>query len=122
MARTHRNWNYRLAVTLRDSEFQPADVFGKGFDPGAVPGIDSDLAARVDALLGDGASATFEADELRQKCVWTPLWAYGVGSHLQSMPAHAISASRNFRSASFRRSWDFSAPAAAPSSPASPYK
>lgn len=71
MARTHRNWNCRLAVTLRDSELQPADVFGKGFDPGAVLGVDSELAARIDALLGDGASATLEADELRQKCVWT---------------------------------------------------
>lgn len=78
MARTHRNWNYRLAVTLRDSELQPADVFGKGFDSGAVPGVDSELVSRIDALLGDGASATLEADELRQKGVW-PVTIVGDG-------------------------------------------
>lgn len=67
---TAKMW-HRFAVALRDSELQPADVFGNAFDPGAVPGVDSELAARIDALLGDGASATLEADELRQKGVWT---------------------------------------------------
>ena len=67
---TAKMW-HRFAVVLGDSEPRPADVLGQAFDPGAVPGVDSELAARVDALLGGGASATLEADELRQKGTWT---------------------------------------------------
>jgi predicted Rossmann fold nucleotide-binding protein DprA/Smf involved in DNA uptake len=65
-----KKW-HQLANALRDRGQSPADIFSRSFDPRLVPGVDSDMADRIDALLGDGASATLEADDLSQKGIWT---------------------------------------------------
>ncbi|MEA1904127.1 MAG: DNA-processing protein DprA [Actinomycetota bacterium] len=49
----------------------PADVFSHAFDPGGVPGVDPELAARIETLLADGAAATLEVEDLSRKGIWT---------------------------------------------------
>ncbi|MFV1963482.1 MAG: DNA-processing protein DprA, partial [Acidimicrobiia bacterium] len=67
---TAKKW-HQLANALRDWGRSPADVFSHGFDPSDVPGVDPELAARIETLLSDGAAATLEVDELGRKGIWT---------------------------------------------------
>jgi predicted Rossmann fold nucleotide-binding protein DprA/Smf involved in DNA uptake len=67
---TAKMW-HQLANALKDWGRSPADVFSHGFDPQEVPGVDPELATRIEALLGDGASATLEAEDLSRKGIWT---------------------------------------------------
>ncbi len=67
---TAKMW-HQLANALRDGGRSPADIFSQSFDPHEVPGIDPELAVRIKALLGDGASATLEAEDLSRKGIWT---------------------------------------------------
>lgn len=67
---TAKMWHL-LANALADSGRRPADVFDRSFDPGKVAGVDADMASRIEALLGDAASATLEAEELGRKGIWT---------------------------------------------------
>ena len=67
---TAKKW-HQLANGLRDGGQSPGDIFSRSFDPQEVPGVDPELAARIEALLDDGASATLEAEELSRKGIWT---------------------------------------------------
>jgi len=62
---------HQFANALKDLGRSPADVFSHGFDPSGVPGVDPELAARIETLLKDGASTTLEVDELSRKGIWT---------------------------------------------------
>ena len=66
---TAKKW-HQLANALKDWGRSPADVFSHGFDPQEVPGVDPELAARIETLLADGASATLEAEDLSRKGIW----------------------------------------------------
>lgn len=67
---TAKKW-HQLANALRDGGRNPADIFSQSFDPHEVPGVDPEVAVRIEALLDDGASATLEAEELSLKGIWT---------------------------------------------------
>jgi len=67
---TAKMW-HQFANALRDGGRSPADIFSQSFDPHEVPGVDPELATRIEALLGDGASATLEVEELSRKGIWT---------------------------------------------------
>ncbi len=66
---TAKMW-HRLAASLEASGHRPAEVFDHAFDPGAVAGVDGDMAARIESLLGDAASAALEAEELSRRGIW----------------------------------------------------
>ncbi len=67
---TAKMW-HRLAASLEADGRRPAEVFDHAFDPAAVAGVDDDMANRIEALLGDAASAALEAEELSRKGIWT---------------------------------------------------
>ncbi len=67
---TAKMW-HRLAASLEADGRRPAEVFDHAFDPAAVAGVDDDMANRIEALLGDAASAPLEAEELSRKGIWT---------------------------------------------------
>lgn len=116
---TAKMW-HQLANALTNWGRHPSDVFSNNFDPGAVPGIDHELAARIATLLKDGASTTLEADELSRKGIWTvtivdetyprslvdrlgdqaPPVLFGCGDpHLMSTPGIGVVGSRNIHQA-----------------------
>lgn len=59
-----------LSAALRSADRRPADLFDRGLALGEIPGVASDLAERVGALLSDAAATTLEADELSRKGIW----------------------------------------------------
>lgn len=67
---TAKGW-HQLANALKDGGRNPEDIFSQSFDPHQVPGIDSEMAVRIETLLEDGASATLEAVDLSRKGIWT---------------------------------------------------
>ena len=67
---TAKMWHH-LALALQDSGHRPSDVFSRSVDLHDLAGVDGDLATRVATLVRDGASATLEVDELRQRGIWT---------------------------------------------------
>lgn len=64
-----KKWHL-LATALSDSGRTPSDVFDRNLSLDDVPGIDPELAESVTRLVGDGASATLEADDLSRKGIW----------------------------------------------------
>jgi predicted Rossmann fold nucleotide-binding protein DprA/Smf involved in DNA uptake len=62
---------HQLASALKDGGQHPADIFSQSFDPHEVPGVDPEMAVRIETLLDDGASATLEVEELSRKGIWT---------------------------------------------------
>lgn len=57
---------HRLHSILADQSIGPSEIFGSGFEPADVPGIDGETAATIRELLDSAPAATIEASDLEQ--------------------------------------------------------
>lgn len=67
---TARMWHH-IEMALTDLGKSPAHIFDRDLELAELPGVDEELARRIQRLVSDGASANLEADDLHRKGIWT---------------------------------------------------